>query len=181
MLEPGDHRTSCNTRRAANDPQDLSGILATRRRRESTALSLCAGCWKFKFAGQPIPIEEVEPAKEIVKRFTTGAMSFGSISKEAHETLAIAMNRIGGKSNTGEGGEDPERVRADAERRFDSSSHQASGVGPVRRHRHYLVNADELQIKMAQGAKPGEGGQLPGHKVDEDHRATRAMRRRASA
>ena len=113
-------------------------------------------------------IEEVEPAQEIVKRFATGAMSFGSISKEAHETLAIAMNRIGGKSNTGEGGEDEERFKPDAERR--SAAQRRSSRWPRRASaspRNYLVNADELQIKIAQGAKPGEGGQLPGHKVDE--------------
>ncbi|TMQ29153.1 MAG: glutamate synthase large subunit, partial [Nitrospirae bacterium] len=114
-----------------------------------------------------IPLDEVEPAKEIVKRFTTGAMSFGAISKEAHETLAIAMNRIGAKSNTGEGGEDPERFvplpNGDSKNSYIKQVASARfGVTS-----HYLVNAKELQIKMAQGAKPGEGGQLPGHKVDE--------------
>jgi glutamate synthase domain-containing protein 2/glutamate synthase domain-containing protein 1/glutamate synthase domain-containing protein 3 len=117
--------------------------------------------------GRPaIPIEEVEPASEIVRRFCTGAMSLGSISREAHETLAIAMNRLGGRSNTGEGGEDPVRFRPDAngDRRRSAIKQVASGRFGVTIH--YLVNADELQIKMAQGAKPGEGGQLPGHKVD---------------
>ena len=109
----------------------------------------------------------MEPASEIVKRFATGAMSFGSISKEAHETLAIAMNRIGGSSNTGEGGEDEARFKPDANGDLAPQRHQAGGLRTLRRHRHYLVNADELQIKMAQGAKPGEGGQLPGHKVDD--------------
>ncbi|HEV3283866.1 MAG TPA: glutamate synthase large subunit [Solirubrobacteraceae bacterium] len=115
---------------------------------------------------EAIPLEEVEPASEIVKRFCTGAMSLGSISREAHETLAIAMNRLGGRSNTGEGGEDPSRYVADAngDRRRSSIKQVASGRFGVTIH--YLVNADELQIKMAQGAKPGEGGQLPGHKVD---------------
>jgi glutamate synthase domain-containing protein 2/glutamate synthase domain-containing protein 1/glutamate synthase domain-containing protein 3 len=114
-----------------------------------------------------IPIEEVEAASEIVKRFCTGAMSLGSISREAHETLAIAMNRLGGRSNTGEGGEDPSRFLPDAngDRRRSAIKQVASGRFGVTIH--YLVNADELQIKMAQGAKPGEGGQLPGHKVDE--------------
>ncbi len=126
------------------------------------------GLLDFKFDPQPIPIEEVEPAKEIVKRFNTGAMSFGSISKEAHETLAIAMNRLGGKSNTGEGGEDPERFiplpNGDSKNSYIKQVASARfGVTA-----HYLVNARELQIKMAQGAKPGEGGQLPGHKVDEN-------------
>jgi glutamate synthase domain-containing protein 2/glutamate synthase domain-containing protein 1/glutamate synthase domain-containing protein 3 len=115
---------------------------------------------------QPVPLEEVEPASEIVKRFCTGAMSLGSISREAHETLAIAMNRLGGRSNTGEGGEDPSRYRPDpnGDRRRSAIKQVASGRFGVTIH--YLVNADELQIKMAQGAKPGEGGQLPGHKVD---------------
>jgi len=115
---------------------------------------------------EAIPLEEVEPASEIVKRFCTGAMSLGSISREAHETLAIAMNRLGGRSNTGEGGEDPSRFQPDAngDRRRSAIKQVASGRFGVTIH--YLVNADELQIKMAQGAKPGEGGQLPGHKVD---------------
>jgi glutamate synthase domain-containing protein 2/glutamate synthase domain-containing protein 1/glutamate synthase domain-containing protein 3 len=118
-------------------------------------------------AGTSIPIEQVEPAKEIVRRFCTGAMSLGSISREAHETLAIAMNRLGGRSNTGEGGEDPTRFTPDpnGDRRRSAIKQVASGRFGVTIH--YLVNADELQIKMAQGAKPGEGGQLPGHKVDK--------------
>ncbi|HST32189.1 MAG TPA: glutamate synthase large subunit [Solirubrobacteraceae bacterium] len=117
-------------------------------------------------AREPIALEQVEPASEIVKRFCTGAMSLGSISRESHETLAIAMNRLGGRSNTGEGGEDPSRFTPDAngDRRRSAIKQVASGRFGVTIH--YLVNADELQIKMAQGAKPGEGGQLPGHKVD---------------
>ena len=116
--------------------------------------------------GTPVPLEEVESARAIVKRFATGAMSLGSISREAHETLAIAMNRIGGKSNTGEGGEDPVRFIPDAngDRRRSAIKQVASARFGVTTH--YLVNADEIQIKMAQGAKPGEGGELPGHKVD---------------
>lgn len=134
---------------------------------ESTQRSNLRGLLDFKFLPEPIPLEEVEPAKEIVKRFTTGAMSFGAISKEAHETLAIAMNRLGAKSNTGEGGEDPERFiplpNGDSKNSYIKQVASARfGVTA-----HYLVNAKELQIKMAQGAKPGEGGQLPGHKVDE--------------
>ena len=130
-------------------------------------LSNLRGLFKLKYLDTPIPLEEVEPAKEIVKRFTTGAMSFGSISKEAHETLAIAMNRLGGMSNTGEGGEDEERFK-----RLPNGDSRRSAVKQVASGRfgvtsNYLVNADELQIKMAQGAKPGEGGQLPGHKVDD--------------
>jgi glutamate synthase domain-containing protein 2/glutamate synthase domain-containing protein 1/glutamate synthase domain-containing protein 3 len=117
-------------------------------------------------ASTAIPIDEIEPANEIVRRFCTGAMSLGSISREAHETLAIAMNRLGGRSNTGEGGEDPSRFvpEKNGDRRRSAIKQVASGRFGVTIH--YLVNADELQIKMAQGAKPGEGGQLPGHKVD---------------
>ena len=117
---------------------------------------------KLNPLNQPIPIEEVEPAKEIVKRFCTGAMSFGSISRESHETLAVAMNTIGGRSNTGEGGEDPERF---VDNRRSAIKQIASGRFGVTTE--YLVNADELQIKMAQGAKPGEGGALTGNKVDD--------------
>jgi glutamate synthase domain-containing protein 2/glutamate synthase domain-containing protein 1/glutamate synthase domain-containing protein 3 len=115
---------------------------------------------------QPIPIEEVEPASQIVKRFVTGAMSFGSISKEAHENLAIAMNRIGGKSNTGEGGEDPERFRRDPNGDWRRSAIKQVASARFGVTAEYLANADELQIKMAQGAKPGEGGALSGSKVD---------------
>ena len=125
------------------------------------------GLLQLKYAANPIPIEEVEPAKEIVKRFTTGAMSYGSISKEAHETLAIAMNRLGGMSNTGEGGEEEERFKPDANGDSRRSAVKQVASGRFGVTTNYLVNADELQIKMAQGAKPGEGGQLPGHKVDE--------------
>jgi glutamate synthase domain-containing protein 2/glutamate synthase domain-containing protein 1/glutamate synthase domain-containing protein 3 len=125
------------------------------------------GLLKLKYAETPIPLNQVEPAKEIVKRFTTGAMSFGSISKEAHETLAIAMNRIGGMSNTGEGGEDEERFKEDANGDLRRSAVKQVASGRFGVTTNYLVNADEIQIKMAQGAKPGEGGQLPGHKVDE--------------
>ena len=129
---------------------------------QNRQLTTLRGMLEIKKADEPIPLEEVEPVASIVKRFATGAMSFGSISKEAHETLALAMNRIGGKSNTGEGGEDEERF---ADGRRSAIKQVASGRFGVTVN--YLVNADELQIKMAQGAKPGEGGQLPGHKVDE--------------
>ncbi len=113
----------------------------------------------------PVPIDEVEPVESIVKRFATGAMSYGSISAEAHETLAIAMNRIGGKSNTGEGGEDPERYKPlpNGDSKCSAIKQVASGRFGVTSE--YLNSAQELQIKIAQGAKPGEGGQLPGHKV----------------
>ena len=124
------------------------------------------GLFEFKEGVRPsIPIEKVEPVSEIVKRFSTGAMSYGSISQEAHETLAIAMNRLGGKSNTGEGGEDPERFipLANGDSKRSAIKQVASGRFGVTSE--YLVNADDIQIKMAQGAKPGEGGQLPGNKV----------------
>jgi glutamate synthase (NADPH/NADH) large chain len=119
------------------------------------------------FHKNPIDISEVEAETEIMKRFVTGAMSFGSISKEAHETLAIAMNKIGGRSNTGEGGEDPQRffTGSDGKNRRSSIKQVASGRFGV--NTNYLINADEIQIKVAQGAKPGEGGQLPGYKVDK--------------
>ena len=123
--------------------------------------------------GTPVPIAEVEPASEIVKRFKTGAMSFGSISKEAHETLAIAMNRIGAKSNTGEGGEDPARFVPDANGDLRRSAIKQVASARFGVTIEYLSAADELQIKIAQGAKPGEGGQLPGHKVDAHIAKTR--------
>ncbi|HYR92029.1 MAG TPA: glutamate synthase large subunit [Terriglobia bacterium] len=136
----------------------------------STSQKLCTlrGLMELKFAEKPIPLEEVEPVEAVMKRFATGAMSFGSISKEAHETLAIAMNRIGGRSNTGEGGEDPARYIPDS-----NGDSRCSAIKQVASARfgvtsQYLVSANELQIKMAQGAKPGEGGQLPGYKVDEN-------------
>ncbi|MGE3804616.1 MAG: glutamate synthase large subunit [Gemmataceae bacterium] len=134
---------------------------------DNQAKRLCTlrGLMELKPADKPIPIEEVEPVETIMKRFKSGAMSYGSISKEAHETLAIAMNRIGGKSNTGEGGEDPERYswKENGDSKNSAIKQVASGRFGVTSE--YLVNARELQIKMAQGAKPGEGGQLPGHKV----------------
>lgn len=122
---------------------------------------------EFAYHRRPVPVEEVEPVENILKRFATGAMSFGSISHEAHSTLAIAMNRIGGKSNTGEGGEDEIRYRT-----LENGDSMRSAIKQIASARfgvtsHYLSEADELQIKMAQGAKPGEGGQLPGHKVDD--------------
>jgi glutamate synthase (NADPH/NADH) large chain len=134
---------------------------------QSQNLATLRSLMKVKKSRKPVPIEQVEPAKEIVKRFTTGAMSFGSISKEAHETLAIAMNRIGGKSNTGEGGEDEERYKKNANGDWRRSAIKQVASARFGVTTNYLVNADELQIKMAQGAKPGEGGQLPGHKVDD--------------
>jgi glutamate synthase domain-containing protein 2/glutamate synthase domain-containing protein 1/glutamate synthase domain-containing protein 3 len=132
---------------------------------QSTRHATLRGLLEFVPGFKPLPLDEIEPVESIVKRFATGAMSYGSISQEAHETLAIAMNRIGGKSNTGEGGEDPARNTPDA-----NGDSRRSAIKQVASARfgvtsEYLVNAVDLQIKMAQGAKPGEGGQLPGHKV----------------
>jgi glutamate synthase (NADPH/NADH) large chain len=133
---------------------------------QSRRLMTLRGLFNFKSdVRKPISIDEVEPASEIIKRFATGAMSYGSISQEAHETLAIAMNRIGGKSNTGEGGEDPARNKADSNGDLRRSAIKQVASGRFGVTSEYLVNADDIQIKMAQGAKPGEGGQLPGNKV----------------
>jgi glutamate synthase (NADPH/NADH) large chain len=134
---------------------------------QSERLLTIRGLMEFKLADEPLDIDEVEPASEIVKRFSTGAMSFGSISHEAHSTLAIAMNRLGGRSNTGEGGEEPFRFTP-----MENGDSMRSRIKQVASGRfgvttEYLVNSDDIQIKMAQGAKPGEGGQLPGHKVDK--------------
>jgi glutamate synthase (NADPH/NADH) large chain len=135
---------------------------------QSERLLTIRGLMDFRYALTPVPIDEVEPAKEIVKRFATGAMSFGSISREAHTTLAIAMNRIGGKSNTGEGGEEADRYVRLANGDSERSAIKQVASGRFGVTTEYLVNADDIQIKMAQGAKPGEGGQLPGHKVDKN-------------
>ena len=132
---------------------------------QTRKMATLRGLLEFKDAAEPIPIEEVEPVEEITRRFKSGAMSYGSISKEAHETLAIAMNRIGGKSNTGEGGEDPERYVLDSNGDSRNSAIKQVASGRFGVTSNYLVNARELQIKMAQGAKPGEGGELPGSKV----------------
>ena len=138
---------------------------------QSERLLTIRGLFRLRSAAEdgrePVPLEEVEPAKNIVRRFATGAMSFGSISREAHTTLAIAMNRIGGKSNTGEGGEEADRFKP-----LPNGDSMRSAIKQVASGRfgvttEYLVNSDMMQIKMAQGAKPGEGGQLPGHKVDK--------------
>src|SRR6202012_2048441 len=135
---------------------------------QSTRHLTIRGLRQLRPAETPVPLEEVETAASIVRRFATGAMSFGSISREAHTTLAIAMNRIGGKSNTGEGGEESDRYK-----KLPNGDSMRSAIKQVASGRfgvtaEYLVNSDDLQIKMAQGAKPGEGGQLPGHKVAEN-------------
>ncbi len=140
---------------------------------DAERLCTLRGLLRFRWPETPIPLDEVEPAVEIVRRFCTGAMSYGSISLDAHETIAIAMNRIGGKSNTGEGGEDPRRFTPDANGDLRRSAIKQVASGRFGVTSWYLVNADELQIKIAQGAKPGEGGELPGHKVDQTIAKTR--------
>ncbi len=132
---------------------------------QTSRLSTLRGLMTFKVNRTPVTLEEVEPIEHIVRRFKTGAMSYGSISKEAHEALAIAMNRLGGKSNTGEGGEDPSRYQRNSNGDSRNSAIKQVASGRFGVTSEYLVNAEELQIKIAQGAKPGEGGQLPGHKV----------------
>ena len=161
-------------RAAARRARQFAGALrafAKILNEQSERLLTIRGLFRIKTAEddsrKPVPLDEVEPAKDIVKRFATGAMSFGSISREAHTTLAIAMNRIGGKSNTGEGGEESDRFKP-----LPNGDSMRSAIKQVASGRfgvttEYLVNSDMMQIKMAQGAKPGEGGQLPGHKVDE--------------
>src|SRR6185312_10465250 len=150
----------------ANSLGDYKAFAATINDQSERLLTI-RGLMKFRPAAAPVPLDEVEPAASIVKRFSTGAMSFGSISREAHTTLAIAMNRIGGKSNTGEGGEESDRFK-----RLPNGDSMRSAIKQVASGRfgvtaEYLMNSDMMQIKMAQGAKPGEGGQLPGHKVDK--------------
>ncbi|KKC23955.1 glutamate synthase large subunit [Sphingomonas sp. SRS2] len=148
--------------------QDRYGEFARSINEQSTRLLTIRGLMTLKPGEQPIDIGEVEPATEIVKRFATGAMSFGSISREAHTTLAMAMNRIGGRSNTGEGGEEADRFKPMANGDSMRSAIKQVASGRFGVTAEYLVNADDIQIKMAQGAKPGEGGQLPGDKVDKN-------------
>jgi glutamate synthase (NADPH/NADH) large chain len=183
LPNPGEFHWRSTGERHAWDPQAIFSLQVAARRGDKSAYQQFAdhineqarragalrGLLELRTdAGRSVPIEEVEPASEIVKRFCTGAMSFGSISAEAHETLAIAMNRLGGKSNTGEGGEDPARFvpSPNGDSRRSAIKQIASGRFGVTIW--YLANADELQIKMAQGAKPGEGGELPGKKVDDN-------------
>jgi glutamate synthase (NADPH/NADH) large chain len=184
LPNPGEFHWRSAGERHAWDPQAIFSLQVAARRGDGDAYRLfadhvnkaahdsCAlrGLLELKpgVAGKPVPLDEVEPASEIVKRFCTGAMSFGSLSAEAHETLAVAMNRAGGKSNTGEGGEDPARFSP-----LPSGDSRRSAIKQIASGRFgvtiwYLANADELQIKMAQGAKPGEGGELPGRKVDDN-------------
>jgi glutamate synthase (NADPH/NADH) large chain len=182
LPNPGEFHWRSAGERHAWDPQAIFSLQVAARRGDQNAYKEFAahineearktgalrGLLEFNFASQPLPLDEVEPASELVKRFCTGAMSFGSLSAEAHEKLAIAMNRLGGKSNTGEGGEDPARFLPlpNGDSRRSAIKQIASGRFGVTIW--YLANADELQIKMAQGAKPGEGGELPGKKVDDN-------------
>jgi len=152
---------------ARKNNEDSYWKFANYANKQTTKESTLRGLLKFKYSKTPVELSEVEHEKEIVKRFATGAMSLGSISTEAHESLAIAMNKLGGKSNTGEGGEDPIRYKA-----LEGGISKRSAIKQVASGRFgvtmwYLTNSDELQIKIAQGAKPGEGGELPGSKVDE--------------
>ncbi|WP_454816641.1 glutamate synthase large subunit [Labrys neptuniae] len=153
-----------------NNAQDRYRDFADTVNLQNGQLQTIRGLFRIKTAGErgmaSVPLAEVEPASELVKRFATGAMSFGSISREAHESLAIAMNAIGGKSNTGEGGEEAERFKTLPDGRSKRSAIKQVASGRFGVTAEYLVNADMMQIKVAQGAKPGEGGQLPGHKVD---------------
>ncbi|MGE3779901.1 MAG: glutamate synthase large subunit, partial [Pirellulaceae bacterium] len=180
LPNPGEFHWRAEGERHAWDPQSIADLQVAARHNDAAAYwrfaerinnderARCSlrGLLRFNAQQEPVPLEEVEPARDIVRRFCTGAMSFGSISAEAHETLAVAMNRVGGKSNTGEGGEDPERFvpLPNGDSRRSAIKQVASGRFGVTIW--YLTNADELQIKIAQGAKPGEGGELPGRKVD---------------
>jgi glutamate synthase (NADPH/NADH) large chain len=177
---PGDYQFRAGGEKHMWDPASIADMQRAARQKDQAAYdrfsanqnqrsktqATIRGLLRFK-PGQSIPLDQVQPASEIVKRFATGAMSYGSISAEAHETLAIAMNRLGGKSNTGEGGEDPQRFNP-----LPNGDSKRSAIKQVASGRfgvtiEYLTNSDEIQIKMAQGAKPGEGGELPGHKVNE--------------
>ncbi|MEE2629099.1 MAG: glutamate synthase-related protein, partial [Candidatus Latescibacterota bacterium] len=132
---------------------------------QSERMATLRSLLEMKLSDKSIPIDEVEPIEAITRRFKSGAMSYGSISQEAHETLAIAMNRIGGRSNTGEGGEDPARYKPEPNGDSKNSAIKQIASGRFGVTNHYLTQGEELQIKMAQGAKPGEGGELPGKKV----------------
>lgn len=186
LPDPGYYHWRSGGEKHINDPEAIANLQDAAKTKATKAyksfsdatvnmLRKCTlrGQTEFVYAREPVPLEEVEDAKHIVRRFCTGAMSFGSISIEAHQTLAIAMNRIGGRSNTGEGGEDADRweVRDPENNRRSAIKQIASGRFGVTAA--YVANSDELQIKIAQGAKPGEGGELPGHKVSKDIAKTR--------
>ena len=185
-LNPGDYQWRYGGEKHMWDPESIADFqravrqgdrdafrrFSARQNQRSTEQATLRGLLKFRTA-TPVPLDEVEPAEKIMPRFATGAMSYGSISLEAHETLALAMNRVGGKSNTGEGGEIPERYKPlpNGDSKRSAIKQVASGRFGV--NIEYLTNADEHQIKMAQGAKPGEGGELPGHKVFDTIAKTR--------
>ena len=187
LPNPGDYHYRFGGEKHMWDPESIADLqravwqndkaayqrFSSRQSERNTNQATLHGLFKFKAGTAPLSLDEVEPASALVKRFVTGAMSYGSISREAHETLAIAMNRLGGKSNTGEGGEDVERFA-----RLPNGDSKRSAIKQVASGRfgvsiNYLTNADEIQIKMAQGAKPGEGGELPGDKVDKNIAKTR--------
>ena len=181
LANPGDYHWRAGGERHMWNPRMISRLQHAARANSADAYEQFArlanedttrtcslrGLLQFRSDVEPLPLDVVEPASEIVKRFCTGAMSFGSISAESHEMLAVAMNRLGGKSNTGEGGEDPARFAPDANGDSRRSAIKQVASGRFGVTSWYLTNSDELQIKIAQGAKPGEGGELPGHKVDE--------------
>jgi len=186
LRDPGFYHWRSGGEKHINDPEAIANLqdaaktktMSSYRNFSNATVAMLKKCTlrgqtEFKYADKPVPLEEVEEAKEIVKRFCTGAMSFGSISIEAHQTLAVAMNRIGGRSNTGEGGEDADRweVKDKENNRRSAIKQIASGRFGVTAA--YVANSDELQIKIAQGAKPGEGGELPGHKVSKEIAKTR--------
>lgn len=186
LRDPGYYHWRSGGEKHINDPEAIANLQEASRNKTTKSyrnfsdqtvamLRKCTlrGQTDFNYASSPIPLEEVEEAKDIVKRFCTGAMSFGSISIEAHQTLAIAMNKIGGRSNTGEGGEDADRWEVQ-----DPENNRRSAIKQIASGRFgvtaaYVANSDELQIKIAQGAKPGEGGELPGHKVSKEIAKTR--------
>ncbi|KAI8826607.1 uncharacterized protein EV422DRAFT_3637 [Fimicolochytrium jonesii] len=187
LPEPGDFHWRDGGESHINDPSSIANLQDAVKRKNETAyetysrnayeqIKNCTlrGLLDFRFdVATPVPIEEVEPWQSIVKRFCTGAMSYGSISYEAHSALAVAMNKLGGKSNTGEGGEDPARSKPGIDGQLARSAIKQVASGRFGVTSYYLSDAEELQIKLAQGAKPGEGGELPGHKVSESIAATR--------
>lgn len=186
LRDPGYYHWRSGGEKHINDPEAIANLqdasktnsMKSYRSFSDATVAMLKKCTlrgqlDFNYAPKPIPLDEVEEAKEIVKRFCTGAMSFGSISIEAHQTLAIAMNRMGGKSNTGEGGEDADRWQVENPQFNRRSAIKQIASGRFGVTAAYVANSDELQIKIAQGAKPGEGGELPGHKVSKDIAKTR--------
>ncbi|XP_021344531.1 putative glutamate synthase [NADPH], partial [Mizuhopecten yessoensis] len=187
VMNPGFYHWRDGGEKHINDPQSIANLQdAAKNNNKNAYAKFTESSWDsvrkctlrgqldFVYAKEPLDVSEVEEAANIVKRFCTGAMSFGSLSIEAHSTLAVAMNRVGGKSNTGEGGENSDRYTHNEDAMFNKrSSIKQVASGRFGVTSSYLSHADELQIKMAQGAKPGEGGELPGHKVSKDIAKTR--------